>query len=207
MTEASWGDALPPPKPRRVPVWLWFCGGGCLLALLLAGIAAKLGYDQVKDWGEAEAQMPVLRESLPADALPPETEFVFAIRFPMNMFVFRDARGFALMFFVANPGDADELRRTMLEPEFGGFGMGRRKDAAKATVRVQGRDVDGMRFVQERGSGQGGDAEGPSIVLEVGPEGGAQVVIVQITRAGSNDAITDEDVRMLLEPFHVGSER
>ena len=37
--------------------------------------------------------------------------------------------------------------------------------------------------------------------------GGTQAVIVQITRAGSSEAVTDEEVRTLLEPFHVGPDR
>jgi len=68
--------------------------------------------------------------------------------------------------------------------------------------------VKGLRFVQERGSGNGGgEAEGPSILLEVGPEASDHVVIVQITRAGSGEPVSDEDVRTLLRPFHVGPER
>lgn len=207
MTEATWGEEAPPKKKRLFPTWLLFCGAGCFLLILLASVAAKLAYDQMKDWGQAEEQLPALQAALPFDPLPPETQFQFAIRFPMDWFVFQDTRGFVMFFFLAGAGDAEELRNTLLNPGFSGMGMGKRKETIEAAVNVQGREVRGLRFVQERGSGQGGDAAGQSILLEVGPEAGSHVVVVQITRAGSDEPITDEEVRALLGPFHVGPDR
>lgn len=208
MTDATWGDEAPPAKKRLLPTWLLFCGAGCLLAAILGAVVIKLGFDYVKQWGEAEQQLPHLQAALPFDPLPPETQFQFAIRFPMDWFVFQDSRGFVMFFFLARAGDAEELRKTVLNPEFGGMGMGKRKDTREATVTVQGRDVKGLRFVQERGTSQnGGDAHGQSILLEVGPEAGSHVVVVQITRADSDEPVSDEEVRTLLKPFHVGPDR
>ncbi|MBL8861997.1 MAG: hypothetical protein JNK02_08280 [Planctomycetes bacterium] len=207
MTDANWNEE-PAPKRRRLPPWLWFCGGGCLIVLILGAIVIKAGFDHVKDWNEPEAQLPALRAVLPFDELPPETRFEFAIRFPMDWYIFQDTRGFVLFFFVAQGGDGEELRRTVLNPGFKGMGMGRRQNAEAAELTVQGREVRGLRFEQQRGSGNGGgEAEGPSIVLEVSPEGGSAVVLVQITRGGSGGAVTDDEVQALLAPFHVGPDR
>ena len=206
MTDSNWGDVGAPKKPA-VPTWLWFCGAGCLVVLILGAVVIKFGFDYVKDWGVAEEQLPALREAIPFDELPAETQFEVAIRFPMDWYVFQDTRGFVMLFFVARGRDGEELRRTVLNPEFNGFGMGRRTDAKPAEIVVQGREVRGQRFVQERGSGDGGRAQGASVLLEIGPEDGSHVVLVQITRAGTADVVTDEDVRMLLKPFHVGPDR
>ncbi len=208
MTDTSWGDEAQPKKKKSIAPWLWFCAAGCLVAVILGAIVAKVGFDMVKKWGDAETQLPALQEALPFDPLPPETEFKLAIRFPMTWFIFQDSRGFVMLFFIAGGGDGEELRKTLLNEKFTGFGMGNRSDAESAELSLQGRDVKGLRFVQERGSGSGsGEAEGASILLEVGPEAGTHVVIVQITRAGSGEPVTDEEVKTLLRPFHVGPER
>ncbi len=208
MNDANWGDETAPKKKSGLPKWLLFCGGGCLLAAILGVVALKLGFDKVKSWGEAEQQLPILQKALPFDPLPPETEFKFAIRFPMDWFIFSDSRGYVMFFFLARSGEGEELRKTLLNPDFGGMGMGQRRDSKEAVVTLQGRDVKGLRFVQERGSGKdGGDAAGQSILLEVGPEGGSHVVVVQITRGSSDEPISDEEVRTLLKPFHVGPDR
>ena len=208
MTDSSWGDEAAPTKKKSLAPWLWFCAAGCLVAVILGAIVAKVGFDMVRGWGEAESQLPALQEALPFDPLPPETEFKFAIRFPNDWFIFQDSRGFVMFFFIAGGGDGEELRKTLLSEKFNGFGMGNRTQAQAAELSVQGRDVKGLRFVQERGSGNGGgDAEGASILLEVGPEAGTRVVIVQITRAGSSEPVSDEEVQTLLRPFHVGPDR
>jgi len=208
MNDATWGEETSAPAKKGVPKWLFFCCGGCLLALVLGAIALKVGFDQVKDWGEADQQLPALQEALPFDPLPPETEFKFAIRFPMDWFIFSDSRGYVMFFFMAGAGEGEELRKTILNPEFNGMGMGKRVDPTEAIVTLQGRDVKGLRFVQERGTGkESADAAGQSILLEVGPEAASHVVVVQITRANSEEPITDEEVRTLLKPFHVGPDR
>lgn len=208
MTDTSWGDEAAPAKKKSIAPWLWFCAAGCLVALILGAIVAKVGFDMVKTWGDAETQLPALQEAMPFDPLPPETEFVQAIRFPMNWFIFRDTRGYVMFFFIAGGGDGEELRKTILSEKFTGFGMGSRSNSESAELSLQGRDVKGLRFVQERGTSKsGGDAEGASILLEVGPEGGDHVVIVQITRRGSGETVTDDEVKTLLRPFHVGPER
>ncbi len=213
MSDAKWGDEGEAAPKKRVPTWLWFCGGGCLLASILAVVALGFVFSEVKTWKDGDQQLPALAKALPFDELPPELEFQFAIRFPFDWFIFSDSRGFVLWFFVAPPGQAAELRRTILNPESdGGFmGMGGRQDTQAATVAVQGRELRGVRFYQGAGSGgesgAGANQEGNSILLEVGPEDGDGVVVMQILRPSSREAITDEDVRMILKPFHVGPDR
>jgi hypothetical protein len=211
MTDTTWGDETLPPKPKRIPTWLWFCGGGCILAVILAVVAGVFAFDYFKGWGSPEKQLPALAEALPFDEpLPPETEFQMAIRFPFDWFVFTDDRGFALVFIVVPPSQASEIRDTILNPEFkGGFmGNGNREGLEEAIVEVQGREVRGLRYVQHgAGGGQAGSGEGPGIVLDIGPESGGKMIVVQILRSGGEEKITDDEVRELLKPFHVGPDR
>lgn len=212
MNDTTWGDETLPPKPKRIPTWLYFCGGGCVLAVILAVVVAVFAFDYFKGWGSPEKQLPALAEALPFDEpLPPETEFQMAIRFPFDWFVFTDSRGFMLQFIVVPESKAAELRETILNPEFsGGFmGKGNREDIEEALVRVQGREVRGLRYLQRgggsQGEGQGG--EGPGLVLEIGPESGGNLIILQMLRMSGEGKITDEEVRDVLKPFHVGPER
>jgi hypothetical protein len=211
MTEASWGDEAAT-KKKRVPTWLWFCGGGCLIAVILLVIALAWALDQVKDLGDPEVQLAALSESLPFDELPPETEFEFAIPLPFKWYIFSDRRGYAVVIFDVSASQAEELRRTLLEPAFTGqfMGMGGRRDPEAATVRVQGRDVSGVRFFQVAGASSGDakvDARGPSIILDVTPEGRSGLVAVQIFRPSGEEKISDEEVIEFLKPFHVGPDR
>jgi hypothetical protein len=211
MTDTTWGDESLPPKPKRIPTWLWFCGGGCIVAVILAVIAAVFAFDYLKGWGSAEKQLPALAEHLAFDEpLPSGTEFQMAIRFPFDWFVFSDDRGFALVFIVVPASKSAEIRETILNPDFkGGFmGNGSREELEEAIVQVQGRELKGLRYVQRNGSGeQGFDGSGPGIVLEVSAESAAKMIVLQILRTGGEEKITDEDVRDLLKPFHVGPDR
>ncbi len=211
MTDTTWGDETLPPKQKRIPTWLWFCGGGCLLAVILTVVAAVFAFDYFKGWGNAEKQLPALAEALPFDEpLPPGTEFQMAIRFPFDWFVFTDDRGFALVFIVVPPSKSSELRDTILNPEFkGGFmGNGNREELEEAIVQVQGREVKGLRYRQHGASdGQAGSGEGPGIVLDIGPESGGKMIVLQLLRTSGVEMITDDEVRDLLKPFHVGPNR
>jgi hypothetical protein len=209
MTEADWGSEGAGPKPKRIPTWLWFCGGGCLIAIVLAVVAAVFAFQELKSLGDAEKQLPVLSEKVAHDPLPPEMHF--EMRMPvLDWFVFSDERGYGWIIYAPGPAQAAEMRRMLLDPGFTGsfFGQGGRKEPREAVVRVQGRDVRGVRCIQLGGGSQpGADHAGPSIVLDVTPEGQSGLVAVQLVRVSGEDEIGDDDVRELLRPFHVGPER
>jgi len=210
MTDSTWGDETLPPKKKRIPTWLWFCGGGCIVAVILAVVAAFFLFEYFKGWGSPEKQLPALAKVLPFDEpLPPETEFQMAIRFPFDWFVFMDRRGFMLQFIVVPESQAKEIRDTILNPEFGGgfMGNGNRDEIEEALVSVQGRELKGLRYVQHGGSSDEGKGAGPGIALELSQESAGRLVILQIVRTGGEGQITDEEVLDLLRPFHVGPVR
>jgi hypothetical protein len=126
----------------------------------------------------------------------------------MDWFVFQDSRGYIVNFTLARAGDGEDLRKTVLNPEFGGMGMGRRKDAVDATVEVQGRELKGLRCIQAIGASFGGTKdEVASVLLDVSPEAGSHAILVQISRSSGEEPLTDDEVRLLLQPFHVGPDR
>jgi hypothetical protein len=120
------------------------------------------------------------------------------------------------LFYVVPPGREAEVRDTLLNPEFTGgfFGTGGRKDVRAVTIRVQGREVGGLRFEQQAGGGganapAAGEAggPGPSLALDITPEGRAGLVVVHMQQRGGAGTLSDDDVRNFLKPFHVGPER
>lgn len=215
MSETNWGEeGAAPAKKRSVPTWIWFCGGGCLAAVVLGVIAAAVLFSKAKEWGQAESQLPELAKVLPFDEpLPAEMQFKFVMPIPgMATYVFADERGYASIFYSASPGNAQELRDTLLNENYDGamFGMGGRKDVTAARVRVQGREVKVVRFYQMRGSEAGGAQggnQGQSAIVDLTPEGASGLVLLQVVRGGGDTPITDEELHMLLKPFHVGPDR
>jgi hypothetical protein len=86
------------------------------------------------------------------------------------------------------------------------MGNGSREALEEATLQLQGREVRGVRYIQRGGSGANG-FEGAGIALDIGPESGAKMIVLQILRTGGEDKITETEVRDLLKPFHVGPDR
>lgn len=208
MNDANWPDETPLPKKRGVPKWIFFCGGGCLLVAIAVVALSLYLLPKFKDLGEADAQLPVLQSALAFDPLPPEMQFVMSMPIPMRIFVFQDTRGYIVNFTVTNAGQREEMRGTLLNPDFGGAGLAQRRNAVSAEVTVQGRELTGLRCTQEMDAMFSQTArEGSSILLDVTPEEGTNTVFVQITRTGGDVPVSDEEVRTILEPFHVGPDR
>lgn len=213
MSETSWGENEAPAPKKRIPTWLWFCGGGCLLAVVLAIVVAALGVKFFKDAMDPEKQWPHVAEVLPFDQRPPELHLIAGNTIGADFFVFQDDRGFAVAIMRLRGGNPSEGRRRIMDPsEKGGFmSMGARRDMVVGKIHVQGRDLDVLRFHQEAPHGKDEEESagraGPSIWVDVTPEGGQYPVLVQLTRIRSDEAIGDEDVQKLLKPFHVGPDR
>jgi len=222
MSESQWGDeGQNAPAKKKVPTWVWACGGGCLVALILGIIAVvfvvKFGTKMVQEGKDPELQWPKLAQVLPFDARPPELSLEFGMSIGMEVFVLKDSRGFMAILYRVPEKSAEDVRHQMLDENFKGgpFGMGSgNRTALKAvTIHVQGRDLKGVRFHQQSPSKpKGGDetpdaGSGPAVMLEVTPEGETRPVLLQLVRTSGTDPISDEEVQTFLKPFHVGSER
>lgn len=215
MSEANWGPGeLPPAPKKRVPTWLWFCGGGCLLALILGIIAVVWVMAYAKDATNPEKQWPKVAEILPFDQRPGEMELKFGSQIGAEVYAFDDSRGFVVVLMRFGAKDAKEVDEKLMNPdEEGGFmGAGARRNLKASTVRVQGRELKVLRFDQMKEGADSGDStrpktgEGPTAMVQLSEVSGAPMVM-QITRLVGTGIVTDEEIIDILKPFHVGPER
>ena len=68
MTETNWGESEAPVRKKSIPTWLWFCGGGCLLALIVSIVGGVLLFQKGKQMYE-EGQDPEIQWAKVAEVL------------------------------------------------------------------------------------------------------------------------------------------
>ena len=227
MAETAWAEETGgAPKKRAIPTWAWFCGAGCLAALVLAIVAGVFLVDQWKKARDPERQWQELAEALPYDHRPEgwELGFGFGANFLGFKMYFLQRQGAEMAIVMHLPErEAEETRKQMFDEKFSGgfFGMGARSDTKLGTIEVQGRTLPAMWFYQKAGEAKpsregtnsrrsGGSEptqEGASVILDVTPEGEARPLILQLIRVHASEPYTDEEVRAFLQPFHVGPDR
>ncbi|MBL8859026.1 MAG: hypothetical protein JNL28_11005 [Planctomycetes bacterium] len=216
MSESTWGesDSMPPPKKKAIPTWLWFCGGGCLLAVIAGIVVVTLLVSRFKGSFDPEVQWPKVAEVLPYDERPSELELKFGMDLGINMFVFDDSRGYAAILFSIPMRDESERDKLMDPNESGFLGMGQRKDAQASKLMVQGRELEVLRFHQmsdrNKSGGQGGAPEvgaGPSAMIELSKDTDPGFLFLQLVRLHSTEPVPDEAIQTFLKPFHVGPDR
>ncbi|MAF64391.1 MAG: hypothetical protein CMJ84_01855 [Planctomycetes bacterium] len=206
-----------PPTKRAFPLWLLFCGGGCLLAVLATLVVGGLLINQFKGFNDPDVQWARIEEHLPFDQRPEELELLFGGgMMGIEMITFNDSRGYAMVFQSFDISEAGEARDQLFDPEFTGsvVGFGGRKDLQEGTIEIQGRQLDVLRFYQfedEEGSEEGGETParaGVSALIDLTAEGEPGLFVVQIVRAThDSDPVPDEYIRDFLAPFHVGPDR
>ena len=210
MSEVEWsaeGEEAPR-KKKRVPAWVWWgCGGGCLLATLVAIIASIAIGKFVKDSLDPETVWARVHEALPHDQRP-EGWNATGMKIPlagmgqyildpprtdaaMILFTFRGQKEFEDMFDPASPANK------------GLFGLGEIQTPETGTIEIQGRTVRCLRFqawLPESAREEG--VAGASIRVDL-TGNGDQHVMVQVTAEGDQERIPDELVQELLAPFDV----
>ncbi|MFO1009844.1 MAG: hypothetical protein U1F29_07245 [Planctomycetota bacterium] len=225
MTEAQWSvDPTEAPKKKSFPKWVWFCGGGCLLALLAGIVALVLVGNMIKKATDPERNEQALQVVLPHDPLPEEMKIQFHASLGMEQFTLIDSRGFQLQFQIHDNADGTRARSQMFEkdvPEFPkDLGVMKFEDMTKAMVDVQGRELAVIRMKLQFSGIMGSmmpeeakDQVGSMMWIDLTPpvkEGETPehtLVLGQITRVKGKGEITDEELRTLLSPFHVGPKR
>ena len=205
MTTEDWGDIESVPKRKGAfPPWLWFCGSGCLIVvLLLIGLLA-LGARFVKRGQDAERQWSKLEQVLPFDERSEAFELVFGWQvFGTEGYTFseRDGDLFAQLLLVS---EDDGNVSVELEPS----GVDEHENI---TLTIQGRELQAVRL--------DGDSEshgpwwmpqnegGASLLVDLTAEGASQNLMLILIRQGSSDPVTEQDVARFLAPFHVGPDR
>jgi hypothetical protein len=219
MTETAWSEEeAVPPKKRGIPTWLWFCGGGCLLAVVLAIVAFGLVYRFVSKGMDPELQKQALAKILPYDEWPPEMKPVFGMQMIGEQYSFEDLRGFQEQIQLHRGRDGVEGRKGLFEsdpPKFPqNLGVMKFEDMKPGTVEVQGRDLRVIRMRVElaaiitRFMDKDSKKELPSMAfVDLTPQDLEGMLLLQITRRRGDEPITDDEIREILKPFHVGPKR
>jgi hypothetical protein len=156
MTETTWSEEGVAPRKRRIPTWAWFCGAGCLLALVVSIVAVVFLVDTVKKAIDPEQQWTRLAETLPYDERPAGWKPVFGMDMSLlgfEMFTLKGPGNEMAMLMQLPENDAERTREQFFDESFTGslFGAGGRKNLKKGKMTVQGRELDVIRFVQKGG--------------------------------------------------------
>lgn len=225
MSEAQWSpDPSEAPKKKSLPKWVWFCGGGCLLALIVGIVALVVVGNFIKKATDPEVTEPALQKVLPHDELPPEMQISIYNSIGIEQFTLMDSRGFQLQIQVHGGEDGARAREQMFQkdvPEFPkDLGVMKFEDLKKATVDIQGREIPVIRMKMEftgiLGSVMPEEAKsqmGSMMWADLSPDaqaGGADehsLILLQVMRMKGAGEITDDELRDLLKPFHIGTKR
>jgi hypothetical protein len=221
MTETQWAEEGPgKPLRKSLPKWVWFCGGGCLLALIAGVIIAVLLVRSVKDFADPVKGWAELQRIIPADD-PPPPEFE-AHKLPLVPFdaVIVSYRNDTQLQFQRHKGeDASEMRQQMFESETPTFPKSlvvmSFQDLSSGTVDIQGREIRIVRlrsqlegFAKSMAGDQAKEAEQYMLFADVTPEGRSnEIVFLQIQRPVRQGELDDETLREMLAPFHIGPNR
>lgn len=204
MTTEDWGDIESVPKRKGAfPPWLWFCGSGCVIVvLLLVGLLA-LGARFVQKGRDPERQWPHLAQVLPFDERSEEFELKFGWQaFGTEGYTFFEKDGDLFAQFLIVSDDDDNVTIEV---------KGSGSEHEDFTLTIQGRELQAARqegTAEARGPWWGPQNEGgASLQVDLTEEGASQNLMLIMIRQGSSDPITEQEVARFLALFHVGPDR
>lgn len=215
MSAEVWSSEGEPPQKRSgIPGWVWFCGGGCLLVLLCLVVLLVFSVRMVKQGLDPERQWAELARVIAVDESPEHLRMRFGMSLMWDFYFLEDVRGYTLVLYVVDrskAADVDQLFTPKFEESGGAFGMSGIRDAELGTIELQGRSLPIQRFFQSGGaSGMGAPGQpeigsGHSAFVDISPPDSERVLLAFLVRVRSGDTpLTDEEVRDVLAPFHIG---
>lgn len=219
MAETAWTEeSATPPKKRRIPTWVWFCGGGCLLAVLVGVVALGIVYRVVSKGMDPEAQKQALGKILPYDKWPAEMKPVFGMQLFGEQYTFEDSRGFQEQIQLHRGREGSDGRKGMFQSEDPKFpkdlGVMKFDELKPAVVEVQGRDLHLIRmrmqfagFIAKMMPKEVREGLATMAFVDLTPDDLDGMLLLQITRTRGEGPVTDEEIQQILEPFHVGPKR
>jgi len=159
MTEASWDSesSEPPPKKKGVPKWIWACGTGCLLMVILGGLLTVVAVMKFKEAMDPEVQWAKLEQVLPYDEPHPDltiasVPFMTMIPGFEGMWTLFDHEGRSCVVMVFGGAQKEKVEEGMFDPEAGEMDFGAwtgnmgQHDFEVGTVTIQGRELRCARF-------------------------------------------------------------
>ena len=214
-TEIEWGKEEDAPVKKRgclLPTWLWGCGGGCLLMIIL-GIGGVIAWGaKIKNAMDPDAQWAKLDKILPFDERPGGLELMFGWSLGLEYYILMDVNsGYMVSVYYFDSGDAEEGREAFFNPEVkaGVMGLGERKDEELSTVLIGSRERKVMRFNQSNVEFDFGDAEantansGYSAVVDITSEEDPGLVAVMFMALNGQTEIPDEDLVHFFDDFYI----
>lgn len=210
MSDDDWGDIREAGSSKGIPIWLWGCGGGCLLLILLIVAAGAWTYSFVKDATDPEFVWGEIAEFLPYEERHPEYEALFGNSFlGTGMYVLRqvgiDGEPLEDPIFAVFMLDASE--------EEGEMSPG--SEDQKVDLVVQGEALPAGRFTLSEE-----DAADLRIDWETGELNVEEIFYVDLSgvsveedlqlwlvRDEESEVVTIDEVQHFFEPFLVGPDR
>lgn len=221
MAETNWTEEAPSaPKKSRVPTWAWFCGGGCLLALIVGGVLTFLGVNFIKSATDTEAQWANLAKVLPYDERPAGVDMRVGFSLGIEQYQMHDVpHGLQITIQKMGGTQGAEQRRKMFDPEHPQFpqdaGVVKFQDLKVSKIEVQGRELPLMRMRVELAGFMKSilpkeatqEGMGATALIDLTREDEPGLLFLQMIRLKGEEPISDEEIRTFLEPFHVGPKR
>lgn len=221
MSESGWSNDQEQTTgtKRKLPGWVWGCGIGCLVILVLVVAGVWVGAKMLGKFVDQDAVWASIDEVLPVEETP-DPEDYFALQIPFNpggatMWVISATSGDrSIVLFSAPPGsEATKMRDGLLdattEQSVGGpLGDYGRHDVVGGSISVQGRALECVRFSalpEEGGNALTGFAnlEGSTVVVDLAPEGSERLLVMQFSNQGESEPVPDEHVQEFLDHFRV----
>jgi hypothetical protein len=212
-TELEWGKEEGAPVKKRgcfLPVWLWGCGGGCLLAIILSIGGGVYCVGKFQDAIDPETQWAKLDKVLPFEERPGGLELMFGWSLGLEYYVLMDVNmGYMVSVYYFDSGDAAEGREAFFNPEVkaGVMGVGERKDEELSTVLIGSRERQVMRFNQSNVEFQFGGVDanannsGYSAVVDITAEEDPGLLVVMFMALNGQVEIPDEDLVHFFDDF------
>jgi hypothetical protein len=219
VAETTWAEDAPSAPPKKsIPTWVWFCGAGCLAVIVLGVVAAIVGVAFFKNAMDPEKIWEKVAQILPYDERPPELKPMLGMNVGIEQYQFNDSRGFQVTFQRHTGKDAARARSQMFDTDHPKFpqnmGVMKFKDIQPGTIDVQARSVRVLRMEMELGGflkavvpKEGQEQFGAMLFADLTPEDADELLLLQMIRTKGSGAISDDEVRTLLKPFHVGPKR
>lgn len=208
MSETEWTEndvAAETAKKKGIPWWVWGCGGGCLLFVLVtAGAVAVLGpklAQWAEDMSDPEVQWPKVAEYLPYDERPEHIEMVMGLDIPgqKQWTMMDNENGLLGQLFVMDKTAGGDMMR----PGSAANAIGVSGEESGLMV-VQGVEVDAMFFKMT--VPLQGEAVGPAVRVDLSGSS-KNAVILQVTVPDGEGTVSEEDVELFLAPFDVWRNR
>ena len=191
---------------KGIPFWVWGCGGGCLLAAILAIVLVVFAVDKVKDAMDPDVVWPQIDKILAFDERPSGYQaYGTTIGGGGGYGIICESKKLLGVLILGGAEDDEEMDNFFSgEFEGGGFmGFGGIKNTEPMNVTIKGEEYRAVRFdAAEVGgpaaAGRKGSGPASILLIDLSAESGPVVIIELFDLSGETG---QDDVDSFFEPF------